>query len=479
MFDFGEKCKILQSDTLGRYVVADKKLSPGQVILTEGPTLILPSNDETRCINCLRVTNEICGKCKTFLLCGNCSSHYDFDCNFFGSETFSLLSTNMAAFGIIKCLLLNENPKTSSIFEQLVSLESHKDKRRGTAVWSDYQKTVVEPILSSNILTFLSKVKSSNNEELEEFIQHLCGIIDVNSFEIRAPDDGSMRAIYLNASLLAHDCVANTSIAIDDDYQMKIYTNCDVEEGAMLTYCYTNPLLGTDERRQSLMIGKYFYCKCNRCMDPTELGSHMSSLRCRSCSKGYIVRTATSWQCQECSSTLDDGFVNQILDNARDEILRVKHDILKNEHLIIELSQVFHNNHYLIIDIKQNVAALLRSYLMNPIFRPGKLELDRKTKLCEDILRVLQIIQPGISRLKAIALYEKYSSYAELHRLKFHEEDISESELLEALKDAEIMLRESIRMLLYEPVDSPEGRLTKSMLKELKDLQNDMKILSK
>ena len=39
------------------------------------------------------------------------------------------------------------------------------------------------------------------------------------------------------------------------------------------------------------------------------------------------------------------------------------------------------------------------------------------------------------------------------------------------------MLREAIRMLLYEPQESPEGKLAKSMLKELKDLTNDMKLV--
>lgn len=39
------------------------------------------------------------------------------------------------------------------------------------------------------------------------------------------------------------------------------------------------------------------------------------------------------------------------------------------------------------------------------------------------------------------------------------------------------MLRESVRMLLYEPPETPEGQMTKSILKEIKDLQNDVKYL--
>lgn len=32
-------------------------------------------------------------------------------------------------------------------------------------------------------------------------------------------------------------------------------------------------------------------------------------------------------------------------------------------------------------------------------------------------------------------------------------------------------------MLLYEPISTPEGQLARNMLRELKELQNDMKML--
>lgn len=46
------------------------------------------------------------------------------------------------------------------------------------------------------------------------------------------------------------------------------------------------------------------------------------------------------------------------------------------------------------------------------------------------------------------------------------------------LKKSEEMLKESIRMLLYEPKNTPEGHLTISLLKELKDLQFNIKSLT-
>lgn len=49
--------------------------------------------------------------------------------------------------------------------------------------------------------------------------------------------------------------------------------------------------------------------------------------------------------------------------------------------------------------------------------------------------------------------------------------------LQELLQQAEAMLRESLGMLIYEPVNTPEGELTRSMMKELKDLQSDIKLV--
>jgi len=39
------------------------------------------------------------------------------------------------------------------------------------------------------------------------------------------------------------------------------------------------------------------------------------------------------------------------------------------------------------------------------------------------------------------------------------------------------MLRESLRMLLFEPLSTPEGQLSRTMLRELKELQDDIKTL--
>jgi hypothetical protein len=43
---------------------------------------------------------------------------------------------------------------------------------------------------------------------------------------------------------------------------------------------YTHALWGTQARREHLTATKYFTCRCERCSDPTELGTYISGIRC-------------------------------------------------------------------------------------------------------------------------------------------------------------------------------------------------------
>lgn len=48
---------------------------------------------------------------------------------------------------------------------------------------------------------------------------------------------------------------------------------------------------GTQKRQELLRKTKFFSCKCERCLDPTELNTNFSSILCRKCNGGVIVST--------------------------------------------------------------------------------------------------------------------------------------------------------------------------------------------
>ncbi|XP_075168852.1 SET domain-containing protein SmydA-8-like isoform X2 [Haematobia irritans] len=392
-----------------------------------------------------------------------------------------ILKKYPGTYGLLKCLLLYENPESREYFEAMVRMQSHLEKRRKSIIWQEHSKEIIQPLIESNILKGLEIIDRLN----EDFLQHICGIWDVNSYEIRAPDSGAMRGLYLNASMIAHNCQPNSNQAIDGQYQMKIYANRDIAKEATITVSYTNVLLGTEERQHILHEGKYFLCTCERCEDPTELGSHMSSLICRQCAgrndEGYVVRdrTAHTWKCLKCSHIVNPEQVENILEKAKEELYHSMDDLRRLEYLLVKLNSLLHRNHYIIVDIKQNIANILRSIIRSSLQRPGRRLYERKIGLCQELVMLLHIIQPGVSRLKAIALYEMATASAELYRLRFGEEELTVSELKMSLEQCEEMFKEAIRLLLHEPADTPEGQLAKSIMTELKDLRNDIQLLNK
>jgi len=70
---------------------------------------------------------------------------------------------------------------------------------------------------------------------------------------------------------------------------MRLRTTLRIPEGGELYASYTHSLLPTMLRREYLLEGKHFACACPRCSDPTELGTHMSSLKCNKCDNGIIL----------------------------------------------------------------------------------------------------------------------------------------------------------------------------------------------
>lgn len=78
-------------------------------------------------------------------------------------------------------------------------------------------------------------------------MQRICGILDVNSFEVRGPLSKSgqrerLRGVYLRPALLAHDCVANTHLTVDDNFQMTVHASVTIPQGHPIYFNYTTAI---------------------------------------------------------------------------------------------------------------------------------------------------------------------------------------------------------------------------------------------
>ena len=65
-----------------------------------------------------------------------------------------------------------------------------------------------------------------------------------------------------------------------------------IPQGTEVTNQYVATLKGTALRQTVLMNKWFFQCGCQRCADPTELGSYLSALVCTQC-KGQCPVVST------------------------------------------------------------------------------------------------------------------------------------------------------------------------------------------
>jgi hypothetical protein len=177
-----------------------------------------------------------------------------------------------------------------------------------------------------------------------------------------------------------------------------------------------------------LREGKYFDCTCRRCSDPTELGTHMSSLRCVRCYKGFIISTnpigtltpkqgsqqveavsaGTYWECNKCKHRYHSNLIRTTVSQARCLLDGVdRSDIRATEYLLRRLLRTFPPQHFVILELKQTLVAAYRDTILRDP-NPTRKILNRKTELCRDMLPVLQVVEPGISRLRGMPI----SSYS-------------------------------------------------------------------
>lgn len=119
-------------------------------------------------------------------LCWNCSDDHDaFECKtlleFKLNESF--LINNFDVLTPLRFLLLIINGD-DDLRDEISRMESHCSLRRNSNIWNEHAKNVIKPLQEMGILTALNQQKSIIDSD---FVQKICGILDVNSFEVRTP----------------------------------------------------------------------------------------------------------------------------------------------------------------------------------------------------------------------------------------------------------------------------------------------------
>ena len=79
-----------------------------------------------------------------------------------------------------------------------------------------------------------------------------------------------------------------------------------IKKGEEITIQYISFMYGHLRRRKDIKACWFFDCNCQRCLDPTEMGSFMSAVRCldENCDGDVVPSDLSSidndWSCTKC-----------------------------------------------------------------------------------------------------------------------------------------------------------------------------------
>jgi len=330
-----------------------------------------------------------------------------------------------------------------------------------------------------NVIAFLIKfVKIRDHIEniSEADILLASDVLDVNAFEIRGKGAG-LRGLYPLTGMMNSSCSPNTQNSIDNDYCCTVRAVREIKKGEEICDTYTSTLTNTQTRLSHLQRTKYFTCQCSRCADPTELGSNFSTLACRqSGCQGYMtnpqpLNNKSGFRCGLCGLKLDQEFVRREQEHWEQTIESSERTIQRQASLLMELTNYYHPQHNMCIDVAFNLIPLYGT----PNSGDKEAQAEEKERLCGIVLTTINLVIPGMFRIRGMLLVELYTTRLFLLRRSLESGKITKPVFVRKLCNERHLLVESQTILSWEPVGSIEhSRLqtVNSFIKQLDEIAN-------
>lgn len=482
--------RIDRIDKVGRCLLAESDLAAGVSVLSEYPAVIGPKVDSPIiCLTCFTplTGRTLCSSCSWPVCndkCEKASLHAEGECPIFAAQKIKfqppedILAPNpqYECLSTLRLLLLRDRDRAR--WEEVMEMESHCDKRKTNEEFWNAEKV--------NIVDFI-RIRCKMESFSEDLIHKVCGILEVNCFEVRSAEGFMGRGLYTLTAIMSHNCVANTthSVLPTDNYRITVRTTTPVKKGQDLFSSYTFSLHPTLVRRANLAYSKYFDCDCQRCADPKELGTNMSSLKCTKCEPGLVLSTnpldaAAPWKCTDCEFSLSGNQlerINAVIEKEIESLNHIEPDrvIEESERLIRQYKSVLHPNHAFLTILKHSLVQFYgrsEGYTYDDL--PDVL-LERKAELCRQILRVVDVVEPGKTRLRGLMLFEQHIPQMLFAQSRFRYGELTGKKLKDELENVRDVLREAVDILKLEDPSSPEGAIAVNGQESLKQLEESIR----
>lgn len=98
-------------------------------------------------------------------------------------------------------------------------------------------------------------------------------------------------------------------------------------------------------------------------------------------------------------------------------------------------ANVLHQNHYLMLSAKHSLCQLIgrsEGFLINDL---NPQQLQRKEEYCKDLLKVVNVLEPGASRLRGIICYELHAPMMIKITREFENKTLTSNDLKKRLRE--------------------------------------------
>lgn len=177
-------------------------------------------------------------------------------------------------------------------------------------------------------------------------------------------------------------------------------------------------------------------------------------------------------RCQKCNFTLTAVFVMNLVTRLYDELDALGgNDINQIEMFIRKYSKTLHKNHYIFLSAKHSLCQLygkIDGFLINEL---SVEQLKHKETYCRDLLEVIDILEPGSSRLRGVILYELHAPIMLQITRELQMATIKPADFKKRLREVIQILQRSYDILKHEPSGSQEFEMAvaaKSALNSMK-----------
>ena len=225
----------------------------------------------------------------------------------------------------------------------------------------------------------------------EEEVLRLTGIKATNANSLE-PTGVSGTGLYPLYPLMNSYCYCNTMYSIDKvTKQMYVRAQRLIPAGQEITTRYIIPTMGQPARMNYIWSAWGFICSCERCSDPTELGTRYSGVLCEQeeCEEGCLLpampcQLAAKWVCDECGHEVEEREIMDMLDTYKHMIDSTNlTDPAEGEKLLHYLAAQLHPHHEYLLRVKTQ---LLQAY--SQARQQARPVMDRRLQLALDILQV-------------------------------------------------------------------------------------------